>query len=357
MSEQVETVDIKYYYGTDSVGFFWANSAQKRKDAQSVRRNAPSEFEATYQGRPGRRIGRIFKSEDFVFYEPPDGLADGINDPFVARFVAQGFAVFQAWDTAFSTSAEAAHTVCVTGMFVPCNRFHRDEGGKFIGECEDHYDVVILDVFRDKLDWGDLLNAVKRQYYKWQPQSVIIEKRATGISLVQTLGTSNIPILGIEVGSASKGERALNRVDARSAGSVQGWCRQHRVQFPAHALWLDAFTAELKDFSGDNDSSADQVDAFVHLTTHAIRMGSTNTLLPTGFTLDAFEAASNTTFGSTDDLNGMSLQYIGGMEEYAYDPYAGMCGRCRNFIEGHCEIQRRSVIAFDSCGEFEAKPN
>jgi phage terminase large subunit-like protein len=353
MSDLPETVTIKLHYGTDPIGFYWAGSAEKRSEVLGVKRNEPATFQAVYQGRPGRRIGTIFLADDFTFYTPPPDLESGCLAPGARELLAKGQAVFQAWDTAFSTSEQSAFSVCVTGMFVPCDRYHRNESSFLSGTCEHHFDVVILDVFRRKMDWGDLPNEVKRQYFKWQPQMVIIEKRASGISLVQTLPSAGIPVLGIEVGAASKGERAINRVDARSAGSVQGWCRQHRVSFPEEASWLDVFLAELKDFSGDGGGASDQVDAFVHLVTHAIKLGSTTMMLPTGFDGQPIMTQPAPAAEEVEQGVGFFLQVLGlpGIEDLD-DPYAGMCGRCRNYEDGYCVFQRRAVISMDSCLEY-----
>lgn len=350
MSEKPETVTIKVYYGTDPQGFYWAGSAQKKKEMLDIKRNDPAGFEAVYQGRPGRRIGTIFLTKDFDYYLSPDGLENGIVEPQVREFCRE-HQIFQAWDTAFSTSSQSAYTVCVTGLFVACDQFHCGENPLIVGECENHYDVIILDVFRDKLDWGALPTAVRREYHKWHPETVLIEKRATGISLVQTMPAAGVPVLGIEVGSSSKGERAINKVDGRGAGSVQGWCRQHRVKFPDKASWYDNFVKELKDFDGEGNSSSDQVDSFVHLVTHAIRLSCGVSLLPSGFT---YEAADG---GYPKELNGQTvdsfLQYVGDSLIDSDDPFSGMCGRCQHYEAGFCAIQRRSVVMLDSCFEYE----
>lgn len=355
-----ETSTLKLYYGTDAQGFYWPGSAQKRKEILNVKRNDPSTFESVYQGRPGRRIGRIFVADDFAYYEPPEGLNRGISDPKIRQFCQKGN-IFQAWDTAFSTSTQAAYTVCVTGLFISCSDYHRGENSEILGICDNHYDVLILEVLRKKLDYGSLVNEVKAQNVKWRPDAVLIENRASGISLIQTLPSSNVPIEAINVGTSGKGERAINRVDEKAAGSVQGWYRNHRVLHPKTADWLDTFEAEMKDFSGENDSSSDQVDGAVHLITHGIRLSTQTTLLPTDFDVRRLEAdVRSETLVTVDPLHTdpreIFLQYLGGLEDNVLDPFDGTCSRCERYDNGHCNLLGREVIAMDNCGMFNARP-
>jgi phage terminase large subunit-like protein len=364
------TIKLKLKYGTDARGFYWPTSPQKRSELMSVKRGAPAAFEAVYQGRPGRREGAIFLESDFNYYIAPVSLVLGVVSEEVQKFIANGFGVFQSWDTAFSTTSVSAHSVCTTGLFVPCSHYHRDENEEYLGPCEFHFDVYILDVFREKLDWGGLTTAVKSQYAKWQPQAVLIENRATGISLIQSLN-SIIPIQGVDVGASGKGARAINRVDSRSAGSVQGWFRQHRVLYPIfpgenietgeplRPEWFGSHKAEMKDFSGNDDASSDQVDSIVHLVTHAIRSGSTSTVLPSDWSAET--AIQTDQMAETEmmlareqgvDSRAAMLQILGEIEGLSDDPYDGTCARCKNYNYGMCKLWNRKTIAMDSCANF-----
>lgn len=358
----------KIVYAPDEAGygFFWVESKQKLEEALSVRRNAPADFEAVYQGRPGQREGSIFLEADLnAFFDPGFNISEftlGVASPFVARFVQSGHAVGQAWDTAFSTSSQAAYSVCVTGLFVPCQEYHRGEDPALVGPCEYHFDVLILDVYRKRIDWGDLVNAVKVQYALWKPFEVVIEKKASGQSLIQNFSATSIPIQGVGA-KDSKGDRALNSVTTKTAGSVQGWFRQHRVRTPVEAPWLEKWRAELKDFSGAEDSSSDQVDATVHLITRAILMGATMAVLPTDWKPE-YSVISNAQVDSnrpdlstiTDSRMGIlvSLEMLKDLHE---DPFQGTCARCSH--EGDqaagCKIMGRRMLPFDSCPSFIEK--
>lgn len=356
------SMKIQLPYGDNSRnGFYWPESAQKRKEVLSVKRNSPSNFEDVYQGRPGGREGSIFLADDLnCYYVPPENLHLGVPIQSVDAFVRKGHCVLQAWDTAFSTSLQSAHTVCATGLLVPCNSYHRGEDPALLGECESHFDVLLLEILRKRMDWGDLVTAFKEQYMKWRPEQIILEKKASGISLFQSMQNSGLPILAVQPAD-SKGARATNTVQTKSAGSVQGWFRQHRVLRPEHeTLWTPKWLAEMKDFSGADDSSSDQVDATVHLITRAIIMGAGMAFLPSGWTPER-SALPNTfndplktmqKFGNFTDPRLHSLGLIGMMPSFSIDPFDGMCGRCAHFKVSRCAIHNHSVTSMDSCAEF-----
>ena len=357
------TQHIKVTYGIDRLGtgFFWPDSTQKRQEVLSVKRNSPADFEATYQGRPGQREGSIFLSADLDnFYIPPADLLLGIASPAVKSFTSNGQGIYQAWDTAFSTSSQSAHTVCVTGLFVPCDKYHCNEDANLLGPCDFHFDVILLNVFRERLDWGGLTAAFKTQYNIWRPEQVIIEKKASGISLIQSMSaTYPIEPIGTSVG---KGARAVNSVDLKTAGSVQGWFRQHRVLVPdpTYAPWVEKWRTEMKDFSGADDASSDQVDATVHLITRAIIMGSSMAVLPSNWTPErsilpqrAAEFARQDLTAPTDP-RAQLLTAIGLLPDISEDPYYGTCARCSRFERNnHCAYHNRSVVAFDSCEHYD----
>lgn len=357
-------------YAPDRVGygFFWVESAQKLEEALSVRRNAPADFEAVYQGRPGQREGSIFLEADLnAFFEPAANgnrfgvveFAHGVASPLVAQFVKQGHTVIQAWDTAFSTSSQAAYSVCVTGLLVPCTSYHCDEDPAVVGPCEYHFDVLILDVYRRKLDWGALTEALKTLYYRWQPTEIVVEKKASGQSLIQNFG-ANMPIQGVGA-KDSKGDRALNSVTTKTAGSVQGWFRQHRVRTPRIAPWLNAWRGEMKDFSGAEDTSSDQVDATVHLVTRAIVMGATMAVMPTDWTPEYSVIPNFLTDGMSAMPEGYNnpkagmLLALDMLPSLTTDPFQGTCSRCAHDGVKFCNIMGRRMLPVDSCPAFVEK--
>lgn len=330
---------LKFLYGTDPTGqgFYWADSEQKRSEWRDIKRNEPMTAESVYQCRPGAREGTVFLESDFSYYHAPASLADGIVSSEVAQFCSRGALVAQAWDTGMSAKSSADYTVCVTALLVPCTEWHRDEDSALMGECEAHYDVLILEVYRDKLDIGDLIKAARQQYQKWSPAIVVVEKKAHGSALMQALENSGVPLEAVDP-TDSKRKRAVTAIGG-AAGSTQGWFRQHRVKmpFPTEADWVDALKVELKDFTGQEGGKDDQVDATVHLVNYAIREGGSGVTFPTDWQTpeqvdrQMIAPAVNDFWGSINDPDSMD------------DPFDGMCGRCLNYTSPQGKLAHRAT--------------
>ncbi len=353
---------IKWPYGRDETGqgFFWPASVQKRREAEANRRNAPVQFESVYQASPGARQGVIFLQEFFRYYEPPRQLDVGIAAEEVRNFVNKGSLVLQAWDTAFSATSDSDFTVCVTALLVACQHYHKGEDTMIVGPCDHHYDVYILDVWREKASWAEVPPAIKMQYAKWNPKLILVEKKAYGVAALESLENSGLPLQAVNP-SASKHSRAVEGV---GAGSAQGWYMQHRVLHPRNAHWLEDFEAELKDFTGEKGNKDDQVDALVHLLSEAITQGATIGYIPEGWETDAqVDMRMNTDpndklsmLFQLDKLSTDNLMEAGLIE----DPFSETCSNCQNFDADNslCKLQGRRFSAITpACDLFNEKDN
>lgn len=373
---QARILKLKVPYGEDprNQGFYWPDSEQKRTEINSVKRNSPAAFEATYQGRPGAREGSIFLDSDLnaFFATTVDGVPfpvtdfqNGIMAPTVRAFCSRGHMVAQAWDTAFSTTLESAWTVGVTGLLVPCQSYHCQEDPALLGPCDFHYDVLILDIFRKRLDFAGLIPAMRGSHRLWAPTEIVIEKRASGIDAIAALKSSGLPIVETYP-REGKRERAVNSVGLKGAGSVQGWCRQHRVLTPQNASWLAAWRAEMKDFSGDDDASSDQVDATVHLVQRAIILGSSMLTIPsdwqperTGIPGYLDPAAILPNGPLSTDPRAVMLSLIGNLPDNVTDPYEGTCSHCIHLDKSRnnfCLLHKRNMLPLDSCELYADTP-
>lgn len=351
---------LKWPYAIDpkGEGFFWPDAQQKRDEAKQGRRNSPVQFESVYQAAPGNRAGVIFLAEDFCYYDPPKYLDAGVADPEVRDLLEKGAFVMQAWDTAFSATSDSDFTVCVTGFVVPCDRFHRNEDPLILGDCDQHYDIYIVDVWREKVAWAEVVPAIRMQFNKWKPRMVYIEKKAYGASAIEALETSGIPITPV-MPIEGKRSRAIEGV---GAGSVQGWFRQHRVKFPRRADWLEALETEMKDFTGERGARDDQVDAMVHLVGAAIRDGASIGYIPEGWeTTEQIDRHMLTDPGDTisplfsvQDWTRESLEQHG----LIIDPFDETCSRCVKYDAANslCKLQGRKFSAITpACEMFEHK--
>lgn len=335
---------VPYAIDPKGQGFFWPAMPQKRKEFMAVKKGDPATFEATYQCNPGNRESGVFLDSDFRYVD---------EMPTLQQCLAEGATIYQSWDTATGSSPKSDFSVCITAAFFPCEHYHHNEDRDLYGECDPHMDVYILDVYRENIEFAELFSAVKTQYQKWRPSTIVMEKKSSGISILQ-LARNIAPIEEVNPGAEGKRARATNTVGTGTA-SVQGWFRLGRVLFPRNAPWLEALTTELKDFSGDGSGKDDQVDALVYIVAAAIRLGGGGAMLPSNA-----EALANSTGDNNfypDDKNGLQTA-LGSVfsVESVLDPFRMTCGKCKHLTQTNkCKFTGKSMINLDSCEKFDPK--
>lgn len=179
----------------------------------------PAVFAAQYQQDPVAPGGNLLKWEWFKTYEEELERADFQK-------------IVQSWDTGMSEAPSSDWSVCSTWGFRERKWY-------------------LLDVFRRRLDYPDLKQAVCRLWRDWEADRVIIEDACSGKSLWQDLRVSG-PFRPIMISPwSSKEERFVGTYGEVEAGNIL---------LPVAAPWLDEFRAELKAFPyGKYD---DQVDSF-----------------------------------------------------------------------------------------------
>jgi len=125
--------------------------------------------------------------------------------------------ILQAYDTAFSKKETADYSAITTwGIFEP------DEGGK--------ENIILLDAQRGRWSFPELKEVAHEECQYWEPDMVIVEKKATGGPLIDELRARGIPALGF-----SPGRRA-------GGGGVDKTTRMHMVSplFEAGLVWAPA---------------------------------------------------------------------------------------------------------------------
>lgn len=150
--------------------------------------------------------------------------------------------IIQSWDTASKNSPDSDWSVCVTA------HVHRRQ-------------VRILDVFRRRLLFPDLLRHAIRLAREYCPHKLLIEDLSSGTQLIQSL-RSNTPD-GVPRPLAQKPEG--DKV-SRLAG-VSAMIEAGQLFLPEDAPWLAEFKAELLGFP--NTRHDDQVDALSQLLAYA----------------------------------------------------------------------------------------
>ena len=90
--------------------------------------------------------------------------------------------VIQSYDTAFSKKETADYSAITTwGIFQPAEGYE---------DC-----IILLDAMKGRYDFPDLKNLALEQYRYWQPETVIIEAKATGQPLIHELRKAGIPVI------------------------------------------------------------------------------------------------------------------------------------------------------------------
>lgn len=199
-------------------------SRHDKEDLEQLKKEMGEQnFEAQYNQRPLPPGGATFKNAWVKRYEkvPAPGKVE---------------AVIQSWDTAYQGDETNAYSVCTTWA-----------------KCPDGY--YLLDVWRDHPNFPDLLRQVKAQKEKWNATLVIVEKKASGISLIEATNEKGIQpwLMWLE---PEKGK--VERAQQQTVKFEQG-----RVWLPTEAPWLAPYEAELLQFP--HCKFDDQVDSTVQL--------------------------------------------------------------------------------------------
>ena len=90
--------------------------------------------------------------------------------------------IIQSYDTAFSKKESADYSAITTwGVFYP------DE--------DSPAHLILLDAFKERLEFPELRKEALEQYNYWNPDTVIIEAKASGLPLTYELRKVGIPVI------------------------------------------------------------------------------------------------------------------------------------------------------------------
>lgn len=195
---------------------------------QSRRQLGSRNFEAQYQQQPTPPDGSVFRRKWLRDYPAP-------------HIPQAGDRIIQSWDMANKTGDGNDWSVCITAAV------RRSE-------------VIIIDVFRDRLAFPDLKKKVIVLAAKYAPMKLLIEDAAAGTQMIQTLQAEQPR--GIPLPIAIKADRdKYSRAD-RAAARVEAGA----LLLPASAPWRESLVGELLGFPAARHD--DQVDALVQLMIH-----------------------------------------------------------------------------------------
>ncbi len=122
--------------------------------------------------------------------------------------------IIQSYDTAFLKKETADYSAITTwGVFYP--------------DQDSPANLILLDAFKERLEFPELKRVAMDQYRYWNPETVIIESKASGLPLTYELRKMGIPVINY---TPSKGNDKHARINAVAPlfESGQIWAPDHK---------------------------------------------------------------------------------------------------------------------------------
>ena len=202
---------------------FWS-----KKELEALRTELPNaKWMAQYQQNPTSESSAIVKREWWQIWEE--------DSPPHCEFV------LQSWDTAFEKSNRSDYSACTTwGVF-----YQEDDTGVI------QANIILLNAFRDRLEFPSLKKKAIEQCKEWEPDSIIVEKKATGAPLIYEMRAMGIPV---QEYTPVRGNDKISRLNAVSDLFASG-----RVWAP-NTHWAEEVIDEVASFpAGEHDDYVDSV--------------------------------------------------------------------------------------------------
>ena len=199
-----------------------------RMELEALQKELPhGKWMAQYQQNPTSESSAIVKREWWQVWEDDEAP----NCEFT----------LMAWDTAFEKSNRADYSALTHwGVF-----YHPDDTGL------PQANIILLNAFRERMEFPKLKQTAIDQFKEWEPDSVIIEKKASGAPLIYEMRAMGIPVQEF---TPSKGNDKISRLNAVSDLFASG-----RVWAP-NTHWAEEVIEEVASFpAGEHDDYVDSV--------------------------------------------------------------------------------------------------
>jgi predicted phage terminase large subunit-like protein len=198
---------------------FWS-----KDELSALREELPnSKWQAQYQQNPVGNESAIIKRDWWKWWDK--------DNPPKCDYI------LQSWDTAFEKTQRADYSAGTTWGIFNCE--------------EDNFapNIILLNTYKKRVEFPELKRDVLREYNEYEPDSLIVEKKASGAPLIYDLRAMGIPVQEYTPGKGQDKIARLNSVsDIIASGKV--WVPQTR--------WAEELVDEIGAFpSGEHDDLVD----------------------------------------------------------------------------------------------------
>jgi predicted phage terminase large subunit-like protein len=194
------------------------------EELAALQRELPnSKWQAQYQQNPVGNESAIIKRDWWKVWDKP--LPPNCDY------------ILQTWDTAFEKNNRADYSAGTTwGIFN-----HDEDNGM--------PNIILLNTYKKRVEYPDLKRDVLKEYAQFEPDGVLIEKKASGAPLIYDLRAMGIPVQEYTPGKGQDKIARLNAVsDIIASGKV--WVPETR--------WAEELIDEIAEFpSGAHDDLVD----------------------------------------------------------------------------------------------------
>jgi predicted phage terminase large subunit-like protein len=200
---------------------FWSREAM-----EAVRDELPTyQWNAQYQQNPTGDTSAIIKRDWWKWWEA--------TQPPKCEFI------IQSWDTAHETKSVNDYSACTTW------------GVWYNEKDRDLPHIILLNAFRDRLEFPELKKVAFNEWKEWEPDSFLVEKKAAGAPLIQEFRAMGIPVQEFSPG---KGQDKISRLNAVADIFASGLVWVPRTR------WAEEVVDEVASFpAGEHDDYVDNV--------------------------------------------------------------------------------------------------
>ena len=182
-----------------------------------------SKWQAQYQQNPVGNESAIVKRDWWQWWEH--------DEPPACDYI------LQSWDTAFEKNQRADYSAGTTW------------GIWYNEEDNNTPNIVLLDSYKKRVEWVELKRDVLNWYNQWEPDSMIVEKKASGAPLIYELRSMGVPV---QEYTPSRGQDKIARLNSVSDIIASG-----KVWVP-RTRWAEELVDEIAAFpSGEHDDLVD----------------------------------------------------------------------------------------------------